>query len=186
MEISKKLFISFMYSLAIFCFAFSFSSAQSDVDSQIKEIRKEYQRINAQLNTFQKVESYFNNGANYSLNQRYTGFIDKNNKLVLLKFTLGEEGYRSDTEYYFKDGNIMFIFTYSRQPDGEESQDRIYFKDKKIIQTLTKLKPAGDNRSINDIENKRTEDTSKIESATKIYLDEVKENLDKFRKGKKQ
>lgn len=155
--------------------------SQTIVDEQIKSIRKEYLSINSNLNTLIKNEVYYTDDKAYWNNTRYTAYYNLNHQLVRLNFAIGEEGYWSEVEYYFKDGQIMFIYIYSGEPDGSEKQERIYFWKSEIFHALIKLKAAGDKRTFSDIPNKPHRNImNNLGAETKKYLESIENELQKF------
>ena len=155
--------------------------AQSLVDEQVKSIKKEFEWINLNLDDFIKNEINYTNENAYWDNTHYTAYINSNHELVRLNFSVGEEGYWSQHEYYFKHGKIFFIYIYSGEPDGSEKQVRIYFWDNTIIHALLKQKLSDEPRSITDIPNKRFDAVmDNVTMETYRYLESVENELKKY------
>jgi hypothetical protein len=157
--------------LVIFILSTQIVDGQTTVDEKVKAIRQEYQKINSNLSSYKKMDVYYTDPAAYWNNRHYTGFLNSKNELDKLTFSIGEEGYWSNYEYCFKNGEVFFIFIHSGQPDGSEKQQRIYIWNKTIINALLKEKTVDDNRKISEIENKR--DDTIMENVT----NETRNNL---------
>ncbi len=157
------------------------SLAQNTVDSQIKEIRKEYGKITGNLDSYEKKEVYYSNEDAYWMNVEYTGYFNNSKKLVYLTYEFGEEGYGSEVQYYFKNDQVFFIFIESIDPEENITQERIYFWNKKIIKALIKEKRATDDRTFAKIPNKKhVELLTDINKSSKIKLSGVELDRTQF------
>jgi hypothetical protein len=146
------------------------AAGQNAVKAEVNRIRKDYLKINAELKTYRKVEARWDAGEHYWNSTDYTGYFDRSDQLALLKFAHGEEGYWSEHEHYFRDGELFFIYVHSGTPDGEEKEERIYFSSKVIVQALLKSKAAGDTTRMADLENKRHDSVmDNIDAASKEH-----------------
>lgn len=167
--------------LIVFILSAQFLDAQSTVDKQVLAIRNEFQLINSHLNNYIKKEVFYTVKDRYWNNVHYTGYLNSGNELVKLTYSIGEEGYWGNYEYYFKNGEVFFIFIHSGEPDGSEKQERIYIWNKTIINALLKEKTAEDKRNISEIENKRDDIIMEnVINETKNNLNGVDIELTKF------
>jgi cytochrome oxidase assembly protein ShyY1 len=170
---------SILYPFLLLVFTISIK-AQS-TEELIKSIRSEYQKINSNIDTYTQKEAYYTEEEAYWMNVQYTGYLDNKNQLVLLKFSVGEEGYWSSYEMYFKDENIIFIYNESGEPDESERQDRIYFHNRRIIRALMKSKSGSLNKTFDQIENiNNVEIMNDVEQSSIDYLKNVDAHVSQF------
>jgi len=175
--------------------------AQNVMEQKLDEIRKEYQKINSELESYVKKVSieeipyYYMHYEGDSLvidgqtvfdECETYGYFNNNNELVLLtnKYA-GEEGTWYDYQFYFKNEQVFFIL----MSDGDgrtETQERIYFYEGKIIQALIKRKSYYDERDFSDIKNERYDFVmDNIEDQTLKKLKFTKSFIDNFYEGLK-
>ena len=103
-------------------------------DSLIKEIRKEFNRIeNASL---KEDKRYYADTENM-IYARYSGYYD-GNELVKLQMRSGEGPYGFTYTFYLKDSQLFFVYIISEEQDVEETQKRIYLNKGKIFEALIK------------------------------------------------
>ena len=182
--------IRFVAVVAAFWLAFPtpLAAGQDPVQAEIKRTRKDYQKITSELKNYKKIEVRWESGtASPGVGTTYTGYFDPANKLVLLKYARGEEGYWSEHEYYFRDEEIFFIFIHSGTPDGAEKEERIYITSKLILHALLKTKAAGDSRKIGDLENKRYDAVmDNIDASSRTYYLGVEAELSHFNEALKK
>ncbi len=127
-----------------------------DVDLKMKQIREEYDKIesNRQSGALKEYSIYYTDSVAYWNNTHYTAFYDEQSNLVLLTYSIGEEGYYGNYEISFKDRKPFFILSTSGEPDGKESQGRIYIYNDRIINALIKEKSPDQTLDFSQIENK--------------------------------
>lgn len=173
-------------------------NGQENIEEKISAIRAEFKKINSELESYTKklskkeiVYYYYNQVSADSV--QTTSFVDfsyiygyfnKNKELVLLTNEYrGEENSWQEYNYYFKNGEVFFIYTRTGQNE-EETQMRIYFWDEKIIRALIKEKKWDDNRNISEIENKRDDYImDNVEEKSLFFLKETKNFIEDFYKG---
>lgn len=141
----------------------------SQSSKRIEEIRNLYKEYNEELKEFGKYEfSYFMEGDE----TRIILYTDLSGR-VLMKTILAGEFSSWESEFYFKNDSIQFIFTEHIQTNHwmedtakyDIRQNRYYFKDVKIIKCLTKeLTVIGDTKN-NDI--------SKIPNKEKVIQEDL-------------
>jgi hypothetical protein len=182
-------------------FIFSNAAAQDVSEQQINEIRKEFQKINSELESYVKKVSveeipyyYMHSDGDSLVIDGQTvidlcktyGYFNKNNELVLLtnKYA-GEEGTWNDYQYYFKNEKVFFIL--KSEGDGmTETQERIYFYEGNIIMALIKRKSYDYEKDFKDIKNERYDFVmNNIEEQSQKYLKYTKSFIDDFYKGLK-
>lgn len=125
----------------VLLFCASILSAQ-DTDKDIKQIRKEYQRINKARLTTKII--HWENDIEECLPPYLVGSVTyyyEKNKLVKINSEGGEDHGEWNEEYYFKDGKLFFIYQYNawggaENPTYNTLQLRIYIKDDEAIKTL--------------------------------------------------
>jgi hypothetical protein len=187
----------------ILCFLFTAVfilslNGQENIEEKIHAIRNEYKKINLELESYTKKLSikeiiyyYYNRVSPDSVHttsitdaSEIYGYFNKNKELVLLTNEYrGEENSWHDYQYYFRNGEVFFIFI-REGADEEETQKRIYFWDGKIIRALIKEKKWDDKRNISEIENRRDDFImDKVEEQSLYFLKDTKNFIEDFYKG---
>lgn len=175
----QKRFV-FIFNLLIL-FSVPHIHSQSTKEELVNDIRIKRHKINSELNSYTEKVVRWDAGASYWNSTNYTGYLDASKQVVLLKFSHGEEGYWSHYEYYFANGEIVFIFIHSGEPDGTEKQESVYFWNKEIIQAYLKQKPSNESRPIDDLEEKpNNEIMARVGESTEIFLRGVDTELRNF------
>lgn len=111
----------------------------SDAETSVRQIRKEYQRINkAKLTT--RTINWINEECQPYSEGKVT-FYYENSKLVKIFSEGGEDHGEWKEEYYFKDGSLFFIYQNNAwggagTPTYYKLQRRIYIKEGKAFKTL--------------------------------------------------
>jgi len=134
-----------------------------DKESKIKKIKEEYSRIESLRKTgeLQAYNIAYLDSIAYWNNTHYTALYDDQSKLVLLTYGIGEEGYYSENEIFFKDRKPFFAYSQSRDADDRQSQERIYIYNDQIVEALVKLKSPEDTREFSEIKNAEKTDLLK-------------------------
>ncbi|MBN1252956.1 MAG: hypothetical protein JXR51_12610 [Bacteroidales bacterium] len=155
-----------------------FAYSQDLTEKHIKEIRNEYAYINSNLAKFSKKEIFVSNDEVYWRNTNYTGYLNDKNQLVFLTYKVGEEGYGTEIQYYFKNDKLFFNYVYSIDPEENETEERYYFYDSQIIKALIKERKFDNKLSLDKIANKENKEVIKnVVEFSKIQVDNA--NLDK-------
>lgn len=129
--------------------ASNINAQQKTPDAAIEEIRTAFKDINS--NKTYKVEKYTYEAAGCADDGRLEYYLDKQ-QIVKIKESgsIGDGGW--DTEYYYRDGNLIFIFEslIGGPANGpiQKSEYRVYVKDGKVIRFMDgpKIIPA-DNKA---------------------------------------
>ena len=125
--------------LALFLSA-GVSSARLQTDNEINSIRQQYSAINKRAARLRKVKKPL---SGYSLEGGdLLAYFDGPSILKIAVTHYGEMG-RSAEEYYYKDGQLIFVFEkvfhYNRPMTGKvvrTAENRYYFKDDKLIRWI--------------------------------------------------
>ena len=157
-----------------------------NIDIQIQHIKDEYSSIaEAQkLGKLEKRDIYYEDMEAYWNNTDYEAYYNAENQLVLLTFDVGEEGYFSYYEYYFKDRKPFFVFKQSSDPEDNETEERIYIYNDKIVRALIKENPSTEIRIFSEIQNKEDKKImDNIEKSSKNILNEIYFELWQLKQG---
>ncbi|MBN1180968.1 MAG: hypothetical protein JXB49_01685 [Bacteroidales bacterium] len=135
-----------------------FPSGVSD-SMKIVTIKKEFQKINANKDKYQvKTANYYREDRTddryilYITNIDFTGYFNEKGHLVLLTFTIWDDMYGSDYEYYFKDGKEFFLCkTNDFEPENKKSHEQFYVYNGIPILAMVKNKTYDDPTPFSEI-----------------------------------
>jgi hypothetical protein len=127
-----------------------------DFDLKIKRIKDEYNRIESARKSgiLNEQNISYTNETAYWNNTNYTVFFDEKMDMVLLKYGVGEEGYYSENQIYFKDRKPFFVFSSETEPDDTQYQKRFYIYNDKMVNALVKKLAPDEARDFSEVENK--------------------------------
>lgn len=108
-------------------------------EKEVQKIRKEYQRINKTKLTAKTINWINEDCPPYS--EGKVTFYYENNKLVKIFSQGGEDHGEWKEEYYFKDGNLFFVYRNNKwgsveKPDYYQMKLRLYVRDNEVIKKL--------------------------------------------------
>ena len=137
-----RLVLSAIFLVNCTTYAASAQSSVNDTSEAVQRIRKEFQLINANENTFKKVEKELPDES--SEGGALQKFYDQDKKLRKVVNTFYTEITRDREEYYIKNDSLFFVFTrHERYKEPiqvnmhptirEVTENRYYFDDLRLI-----------------------------------------------------
>lgn len=134
-----KLFCNTILTLLILLASTSANAQSLNVEKEIGQIRKEYQRTNKAKLTATTIH-YINEKCQPYAEGSVTHYYE-NGKLVKIYSKGGEDHGEWKEEYYFKDGKLFFIYQNNawggaEKPTYYKLQRRIYIKNDNALKTL--------------------------------------------------
>jgi hypothetical protein len=172
--------IAFSVCLTLVCLAACYSQARSDsTEATIREIRKEYARINSDSLNWRTVYKDIM-GASTEGGDMTNYYNGKDVEKTVTNF-LGEMG-RARTEYYFENGKLIFEFEihkfYDRPMTGNvvrAEENRYYFHNQRLIRWIGPKGQIEGMKQYPDKEKERLEDLKNIDKWTKSKKTSIEE-----------
>jgi hypothetical protein len=136
----------------------------NDDSTKLTIIRKEHNNIKSSLPAY-SIKEVNSTDQQYSYeNREYKGYFDSSNHLVLLTFYIADEGYGTNYEYYFKEGQCFYIFRDNDwEPINEKSQEFVSIYNGEVISFLIKKKTYEDETPFSKIKAIPNKDFNKSE-----------------------
>ncbi len=144
-------------------------------------VREKYSAVENNLENFTKKEYINQPDKNYPPIGYYEFYFNSKNQLVKATYSMGEEGYSYEENYYFENEKLFFVYTEDCVPNWEMEefaqdcfQSRTYLFNEQVFDCLIKEVKADDERSY--IPNEKSEgDYNKI---TQQELDNAKKIME--------
>jgi hypothetical protein len=123
-----------------------------------------------------RVEVAFHQGDHYWNNTNYTGYFDKSNNLRLLTFSINDEGYATDCQYFYNQGEVFYILNNQNvERMNETSEEQVFIYNGKVLSAYYKNKTIEDKTPFSEIKSVIKEDFPE-----NIYRDDAKAERDLF------
>ncbi|GEM_PF-6965546 len=157
-----------------------------DNEMKIKKIKEEYDRIESLRNSgsLKEYTIDYTDSIAYWNNTRYTARYDDQDRLVLLTYAVGEEGYFSENQIYFKERKPFFAFTSSIEASDFRYETRNYIFNNLIVESLIKNKSYDDSRDFEEIPNEENNEyLENIMQFSKRLTNGIESEVLRFYKG---
>ena len=167
------------YSKAILNTYLSYPTFKVSDDNNLKisNIKKEYKQIEVdrKASTLKLKRINYHNDQAFWRNTSYDAYYNKQDELVLLTYSLADEGYLTTDSIYFKNRKPFFIINTQATPADEDyitynlTQDRIYMYNNQVIKVLRKAKNKYNSNDLDFTELLNNEITNQISNLEEYY-----------------
>lgn len=114
-------------------------------DEKKQWVREKYTQVETNLDNFTKKSYLDQPDPDYPPMGYYYFWYNSENQVVKAIYSMGEEGYSDERNYYFSEGKLFFVYKVSCEPDWESenfvqdcTQYRTYLYNEKVFDCLYK------------------------------------------------